>query len=471
MITISKFRYQEVMVVGLGRTGFPAVMSLLQGQAKVYAFDDNLKSVEDINIPENLTYMLCKNAIAKEQLFINPDPDSLKYSNIKSVIVSPGIPLHGEKAHPIVLKAKEHNIPLTIDIELLYETCKQANYVAITGTNGKSTTTSLMGHILKSSDKTVQVGGNIGISALLLEPLENKGTYVLELSSFQLDLMSKAKFNIAIFLNLTPDHLDRHGTFEAYKKAKLNIFNNQTRDDYAIISIDHEETKLIFDTLAKTGKQRLIPISTKEKLINGVSVIGSALYDNLEPEFPKEYNLGSLKRLVGKHNAENIAASYAASKVCGVDEEKIISAIQSFAGLSHRLELVLEKGKLAFINDSKATNADAAEKALQAYKDIYWIAGGVSKDDGIECLSYLFDRLKHVYLIGQATPKFAAVLDKYNIPYTKAENLENALKIFREANVEAGNMILAPACASLDQWKSYEHRGDAFRELVLKMWG
>lgn len=466
MIPINKFRYQEVIILGLGRSGLPALHSLICGKAKVIAIDDNLQNV---NIG-GLTGMLHQQAISERNLIINPAPNQINFKNISAIIVSPGVPLTYPKPHPIIEKAKEFNIPITSDIELLYETCSKSKYIAITGTNGKSTATALLGHILKYAKQVVQVGGNIGVGALQLEPLDNNGIYVLETSSFQLDLLNKVEFNIAVLLNLTPDHLDRHGDFASYKAAKLKIFKDQKPDDYAIISVDTAEMQEIFDELARYGKQKLIPISTNQITRNGISIINGTIYDNIIPGVSQEFEIQELKRLPGEHNAQNIAAAYAAAKISGVKEEIIIEAVKLFGGLEHRIELVLEKEELKFINDSKGTNTDATQHALKAFNNIYWIAGGISKDQGIECLSHLFTRLKHVYLIGAAAPKFAEVLKKYNIPYTCADTLKKSLELIKESNINSGVVLLSPACASLDQWKDYEQRGNSFKEMVKEMW-
>ncbi|AIF81987.1 UDP-N-acetylmuramoyl-L-alanyl-D-glutamate synthetase [endosymbiont of Acanthamoeba sp. UWC8] len=466
MIPINKFRYQEVIILGLGRSGLPALHSLLCGKAKVIAIDDNLQNV---NIG-GLAGMLHQQAISERNLIVNPAIDQINFKNISAVIISPGVPLTYPKPHTIIEKAKQLNIPITSDIELLYETCTKSKYIAITGTNGKSTTTALTGHILKYAKQVVQVGGNIGVGALQLEPLDSDGIYVLETSSFQLELLNKVKFDIAVFLNLTPDHLDRHGDFDSYKAAKLKIFENQKSDDYAIVSIDTLEMQKIFDYLAKYGKQKIVPLSIQKITENGVSIIDGVIYDNITPGVQKEFKIKELKRLPGEHNAQNIAAAYAATKINGVKEEIIVEAIKSFKGLEHRIELVLEKGELKFINDSKGTNTDATQNALKAFNNIYWIAGGVSKDQGIECLSHLFDRLKHVYLIGAAAPKFAEVLKKYNKPYTCADTLKRSLELIKESNINSGVVLLSPACASLDQWKDYEQRGNSFKEMVKEMW-
>ncbi len=471
MVPVNKFRYQEVIVLGVGRSGRPALYSLLTEKAKVIAIDDNLKALEEYCKSNELGVMILQQVISEGRLIINPDINEIRFKNIKAVVVSPGVPISHPKPHEIILKAREYNIPLTSDIELLYETCNKSKYIAISGTNGKSTTTALVGHILKIAKKTVQVGGNIGVGALQLEPLDPEGIYVLETSSFQLELLNKVKFNTAVLLNITPDHLDRHGDFASYKAAKLKIFNNQTKDDYAVVSIDTPEMQGIFDNLAKNGKQKLIPISTLKVKNNGVSVIDGVIYDNITPGSSKIFEIGELKGLLGEHNAQNIAAAYVAAKIHGVEEETIIEAIKSFKGLEHRIELVFEKENLKFVNDSKATNTDAAENALKAFDDIYWIAGGISKDQGIECLSHLFHKLKHVYLIGSAAPKFSEVLKKHKVPYTQADTLSKSLELIKESNLSSGVVLLSPACSSLDQWKDYEHRGSEFKKIVMKIWG
>jgi UDP-N-acetylmuramoylalanine--D-glutamate ligase len=285
------------------------------------------------------------------------------------------------------------------------------------------------------------MGGNIGISALDLEPLPEGGVYVIETSSYQLDLLDKTRFDVAVLLNITPDHLDRHGNMEGYIKAKKRIFRNNPA--HAIVGIDEPHTRSIASSM------KCLPISQNDIL-----------------------PLPELPFLPGAHNRQNIAAAFAACKALGLPDKAIIAGIESFKGLAHRMERVAKKNGIVFINDSKATNAEAAEKALLSFgAPIFWIAGGKAKDGGIEMLKPLFSKIIHTYLIGDAAEAFAKTLTANNAPFTHCGTLDKALaEAYKAAqNTNHATVLLSPACASFDQFKSFEQRGDMFRELVEKL--
>ncbi|RZI47727.1 UDP-N-acetylmuramoyl-L-alanine--D-glutamate ligase [Rickettsiales endosymbiont of Peranema trichophorum] len=463
MITIYKYQDQKVGVLGLGKTGSSIAFSLLYGNTKVMAWDDNFKRITS---GCDIIDLFCNSAITTGQLVVNNNDYIERIKDLKAMAVSPGIP----HTHPVFAKAVEEGVPIVSDIELLQSTCPRADYIAISGTNGKSTTTALIAEILKTTKKEVEMGGNIGVPVLDLAPLDERGVYVLELSSFQLDLLCQHRFNVAILLNITPDHADRYKNFSEYKAAKAKIFDNQTCDDFAIISIDCQNTKELYNTIVSKNVQKVIPISTAIRVAGGVSVIEGTLYDDIDEMNVESFNLGHLVGLLGRHNAENIAAAYSASKLAGLAPSVIVDAIRKFRGLPHRMETVKAVGDLTFVNDSKATNADSAKQALDYCNDIYWIAGGLCKDGGIEQLSVLFGKLKHVFLIGASEEQFAQVLDKYDVTYTKAGNIQNALELIKRSSPQKGTVLLSPACSSLDQWKNYEERGDAFKEIVHRLW-
>lgn len=469
MIVITEHRDQCVGILGIGKTGEACIKSLLMGESRVIAWEDSpaaIKALEDIlRSPQTLGQMLLSQASLDGRLEISHDMEKM-LSKIKLLVVSPGVPVTYPEPHPLIAAAKKRGIPISSDIQLLKNISTPARYIAITGTNGKSTTSALLGHIYLYCKKIVQIGGNIGTPALLLEPLDNGGTYILELSSFQLETLENPSFNTAIMLNLTPDHTDRYESNDTYMKAKLNIFNGQRARDTAIISVDHPVMQGIMD---KLQDRKLIKISCNEILGEGVSVIDGVLYDNIDHTH-LTFELGEIESLPGKHNAENIAAAYSAAKSEGLNPQSIIKAIKTFCGLPHRMQQVLTKGKLLFINDSKATNSDAAYKALSCYEDVILIAGGICKDNGIEDLVPLFNRLKHVYLVGRAQNKFAEVLARHNVPHTKSGNLEAAMKAVHNAGYTNGVVLLSPACSSLDQWKSFEERGEAFCKMVRELW-
>lgn len=457
MINTEIYKNKKIAVFGLGKAGVSAVCALNKGGAKVYALDDNEKSREAIasrNLPNVRTATV----------------DELDWQEIDILVLSPGVPFTHPEPHAVVKAAQEAGCRVICDIEILYESDPQATYIGITGTNGKSTTTALTGHILKECSQEVQVGGNIGIPVLDLDNLGLGGTHVIEMSSYQLDLIDKTRFNISVLLNVTPDHIDRHGDLAGYIKAKCRIYKEQGRDDYAIISVDDEHCQKIYDSLAREGKiGNVIPISTKRKISGGIAIIDGIIYDSANN---RELKLGELVRLRGEHNAQNIAASYASASILKAASDDILKAIHSFQGLPHRMEYVVKKDGILYINDSKATNAEAASKALSAYDNIYWIAGGVPKEGGIEPLKEYFPKIKKAFLIGQAQDEFAKTVEN-KVSYLKCGTLENALSEARKAAMEnSANdpvVLLSPACASFDQWPNFEVRGQAFCDMVKAM--
>ncbi len=454
MITVTQYKNQNVGVFGLGKAGEATIASLLAGGAQVFAWDD--KPVD--------TGKWAGITVAS----FNEWP-----SDIKTLVLSPGVPLTHPAPHAVVQWAKKNNVPVIGDIELLFGACPQAKYVAITGTNGKSTTTTLIGHILKSAGLTVEVGGNLGTAALSLEPLGADGIYVLELSSYQLDLLKTTRFNVAAFLNVTPDHLDRHGDMAGYIKAKMYIFDRQTGDDVAVVAVDDSYTQGI--AREWKGAAKLLPVSAQEELDVGVYVfngyINEIAHKGDEPA-ETNYRVSTIETLTGRHNWQNAAVAFAVTRACGVAAQVIYTAMQSFSGLRHRLQLVTTIGNVRFINDSKATNADATANALAPYSSIYWIAGGKPKAGGISSLGAYFPHVLYAFLIGEAESEFAATLDG-KVKYTRCGTLDEAVKqaasmAFSEGKGDAV-VLLSPACASFDQFKSFEQRGDVFCELVGKL--
>ncbi|MFN7038552.1 MAG: UDP-N-acetylmuramoyl-L-alanine--D-glutamate ligase [Alphaproteobacteria bacterium] len=463
MIEVTKYQNKRVSVYGLGKTGAAAIRSLIAGGAQVIAWDDDpIKRANWLNniISENIIQNFDK---------ILTDLSSENWKKIDILLLTPGIPLEYPEPHPIVKFANSINCPIISDVELLYQTCFDCKYIGITGTNGKSTTTSLIGHIFKQNSYKCEIGGNIGIPVLELEPLSNDAAYILEVSSYQLDMLKEVRFNTAILLNITPDHLEYHNNIENYTKAKMKIFANHQEGDSIIISIDNDITFKVFNEIKESTDAVIIPISTDQIIKGGVTVIENDLYDftDLNKSEPVIYKIDNTKNLAGKHNKENIAAAYAACLNYIQDPNSIISGINSFRGLAHRMEFLGEINNMRFINDSKATNADAAEKALLTYDNIYWIIGGLSKEGGISDLKKYFTKIKHAFLIGQAQDEFAKTLDG-SVQFTKSGNLEQAFKdavSLAEKDNNTANILLSPACASWDQWQSFEARGEGFRKL------
>jgi UDP-N-acetylmuramoylalanine--D-glutamate ligase len=453
VINLAKYAGAKVGVFGLGKTGLESIAALSAHGATIYAWDDSeSKVLEAKSIIQN------ENVIFAD--IINADIKDLDF-----VLVSPGIPHKFPAPHKIFTHCQRHNIPTKTDIELLFEACPYANYIGVTGTNGKSTTVSLIQHVLSSNCYHSALGGNIGIPALGLPNISKASeSYVLELSSYQLESLNSSQFNIAVLLSITPDHLDRYESLNAYVAAKFKIFQNQGKDDCAIISLNVEQNKCLYDDLRAKSAQNIIPISSNMLLDSGISILGNELHDNYFAH--KTFPLSLPKSLLGRHNAENIATTYAVAKILGLATKEILLAINSFVGLPHRMEVVWQNEQLLFINDSKATNIAAASQALDSYEEIYWIAGGIFKEANILALDAHLKNVKHCYLVGKDAKKFVTLLEQNQIPYTISGNIENAL-IEIKNTVSKGVVLLSPACASFDQWKNFEERGDAFKRLVL----
>jgi UDP-N-acetylmuramoylalanine--D-glutamate ligase len=439
-------------VVGLGKSGRATVESLLASGAQVVAWDDGEKA---------------RVACQKEFPALTLAPvDQWDYPALTSVVMSPGIMLN----HDAVKRANGQGVEVIGDIELLYRACPDATYVAITGTNGKSTTTSLIGHILTACAKRVEMGGNLGVAALSLAPLGPEGIYVLELSSYQLELLRTTRFQTAVWLNISPDHLDHHGSMENYVAAKEHIFDRQTPQDVAIMGVDDATSEALARLMLAAKKQRVIPVSVTQKVGNGVEVEHATLRARAFGN--DSADLSPMRALQGEHNWQNAAAAYAACAVNGCVHADIIAAMQTYPGLPHRMQWLGVINGVTYVNDSKATNADAAEKALKTYDNIHWILGGVAKEGGIESLTRYFPKIRHAYLIGEAAPDFAKTLEGH-VPYTHCGTLDKAFEAATKAAMGEGlksasmcSVVLAPACASFDQFANFEVRGAAFIALT-----
>ncbi len=459
-IIASSFSGKSVGVFGLGKSGISTIKSLLSAKAKVFAWDDSEQA----------------RAAAPSKAIVS-EPESWNWGDISTLVLSPGVPLTHPKPAKVVEIALQKGVDIIGDIEVLYRENPKAKYIGITGTNGKSTTTSLIAHILKCAGLKVEVGGNLGTPVLDLNPLAEDGIYVLETSSYQLDLIDKTRFHIAILLNISPDHLDRHGDMVGYVTAKKRIFNNQLKSDFAIIGVDDTYGMGIQDFLrSNPNHQQIIPVSGTRELAGGLSVYDALIYEAINMSNTGEYDISGIDSLTGEHNWQNAAFAIAAAKVLGVSSGDIYKGLRTFPGLAHRMETVATIKGVKFINDSKATNADAASKALGSYNNVYWIAGGKPKAGGIKSLKKYFPRITRAYLIGEAEEEFAETLNG-EVDFVKCTTLEKAVEMAAkdaasEIDNSTGNqpvVLLSPACASFDQWKSFEHRGDAFRDMVLRM--
>ena len=450
MIATLPFQDRTVAVLGLARSGLVAARALKASGARVLAWDDaeqGRAAASDLTLTDLST------------------SEPLDWA---ALVMSPGIPLTHPAPHPAAARAIGAGIEVIGDIELLGRAGTGAKFLGITGTNGKSTTTALIGHVMAALGLPSAVGGNLGIPALSLPELGPDGHYVIEMSSFQLDLINRLRFGTAILLNVTPDHLDRHGDMAGYVAAKRRIFRNQQAGDTAILGVDDSYVRDLAADLSH-GPARLIRMSAEGPVAGGIYVADGQLIDDLDGAAVAIMDLGPVPTLPGRHNWQNAAAAYAACRVAGAAPADIAKAIATYPGLPHRQELVATLDGIRFINDSKATNADAAAKALGCYDRIYWIAGGLPKAGGIASLAPFFPRIAEAFLIGQAGDEFARTLDGH-APVTRSGDLATAIAQATAAARRDGAadavVLLSPACASYDQFTSYEARGDAFRQLA-----
>jgi UDP-N-acetylmuramoylalanine--D-glutamate ligase len=456
LIRVPGLTDRTLAVLGLGKSGLVAAKALKASGATVWAWDDSAAQ---------------RAKLAAEG--IEPvDLAMADWARIDALVLSPGIPHTFPQAHPVAAKAKAASKPIIGDVELLLRAQPHARLLAITGTNGKSTTTALSGHILASAGRQVAVGGNIGTPALALPALGAAGIYVLELSSYQLEITPSLKPTVAILLNITPDHIDRHGDMAGYVAAKERIFQRQTAGDMAVVGIDDATSRAMHDRLLARKGPRVVAISSIRPAPGGVSGAGGKLVDDLDGKAETLLDLTGIATLPGEHNWQNTAAAYAAMRALGLQRGPILEGIRSYPGLAHRQELIATIAGVRYVNDSKATNADAAQKALVCYQPIYWILGGKPKEGGIESLKPLFPRIAHAYLIGEASAEFARAL-KGQVAATECGTLDRAVAAAHaqaQADRRPGAVVLlSPACASFDQFANFEQRGEAFRQLVLKL--
>jgi UDP-N-acetylmuramoylalanine--D-glutamate ligase len=394
------------------------------------------------------------------------------WDRLAAVILSPGVPLTHPKPHDVVVRAREWDVEVIGETELFARTITETPVIAITGTNGKSTTTALIGHILKEAGFDAQVGGNIGQPALALAAPGPKTIYVLEISSYQIDLSPGLTADVALLLNVTPDHIDRHGSLENYAAVKARLLQQTKKSGLNVVGVDDSHCAGIFTRLTSNGGAPCVAVSVGKVLGRGIFALDGVLYDAQADRAAKVMDLKIAHHLPGSHNWQNAALAYAAVKPFVGNTEIIAEAIISFPGLAHRIEDVGHIGKVRFVNDSKATNADAAERALVCFDDIWWIAGGRPKAGGIVPLAPYFARIRKAYLIGEAAEAFAETL-KGKADVVMSGTLEAAVKAAAAdaaaSNVAAPVVLLSPACASFDQFPDFEKRGDAFRELVVKL--
>ncbi|MDF1587488.1 UDP-N-acetylmuramoyl-L-alanine--D-glutamate ligase [Marinimicrococcus flavescens] len=437
---------RRVGVLGLARSGIAAGRALARAGAEVLAFDDRPQAAAGFA------------AGTREDI-----------PGLALLVVSPGVPLTHPAPHAVIVAARAAGVPVTGDIELFATSLAGPRPIlAITGTNGKSTTTALVHHLLHAAGRPAQMGGNIGRAVFDLAPGPADEALVLELSSYQLDLCETLRCRVAAWLNLTPDHLDRHGGMEGYAAAKRRIFRNQQPGDTAVVAIDDAPSRALADELAAAGR-RVLRVSSLGPVRAGVGVEEGILLDGLDGPPVAVADLRGLATLRGRHNQQNVAAAYAMLRAFKLAPEEAVRGLESFAGLPHRTEEVGRIGPVLFVNDSKATNPESATKSLASFSDIFWIAGGVAKEGGFATLLPHLGAVRRAYLIGVAAPAMAAALGG-RVPLVEVGTLEEAVAM-AHADAQASGLaepvvLLAPACASFDQFTSFEARGDAFRALV-----
>jgi len=458
MIPVRGFEGRKVAVFGLARTGLAAARALLAGGAQVALWDEKAAARE---------------TAAAEGLPLE-DLTRSDWSQYAALMLSPGVPLTHPTPHWTVNQARAAGVEILGDVELFARTVnaapehRQPKIVAVTGTNGKSTTTALIGHICRGAGRDTRVGGNIGYGVLGLDDMHGGSVYVLELSSYQLDLTSSLKADSAVILNITPDHLDRHGGMEGYVAAKRRILLNQGKGDTAVIGVDDPWGQRICTEITAANRRTIVPISSNKAMGRGVYALQGLLYDATGERAAEIADLLRARSLPGRHNWQNAAAAYAAVRGIGISPEDAAEGLMSFPGLAHRMETVGVAGRVRFVNDSKATNSDAARQALSSYPKVYWIVGGQPKSGGIESLTDLFPRVEKAYLIGEAAPDFARTL-RGKAEFTECGGIDTAVaRAYADAAASGQDAIvlLSPACASFDQFADFEERGEAFRAAV-----
>jgi len=441
---VDLFAGETFAVVGLGRNGLPVARALRGMGADVMAWDDS----------ESARQAAAREDIAVADLAADG-------AAVRALILSPGIPHIRPRIHPAAAWARARGVPILSDADVLFQAVRRAGsrarFAGITGTNGKSTTTALLAHLLGASGVPSAAGGNLGTAALALPLLPDHGVYVLEMSSYMLERLHTLRFDAAAMLNLSPDHIDRHGDMSGYAAAKRQIFARRHATDTAVIGIDDALSRDMAAGLAA-------PVTISGYQPADVWADGRILRDRLGPML----DLSACPTLPGAHNAQNAAAAAALGGALGLSRADVARHMPSYPGLPHRQQLVATHRGVAFINDSKATNADAAARALGCYDKLVWIAGGQAKEGGIAPLAEFFPRIAHALLIGQDAPALAATLDAHGVPHTMAGTLDAAVPAAFATARQAGApvVLLSPACASFDQFSGFDARGDRFAALA-----
>ncbi|MBI0003851.1 UDP-N-acetylmuramoyl-L-alanine--D-glutamate ligase [Bartonella sp. M0177] len=460
MIIINSFKNKKVALFGLGGSGVATAKSLLAGGADVLAWDDKMETVERTraeNIPVS-------------------DLHNVDWSKISALVLAPGVPLTDPEPHWTVKLAKAAGVEIIGDIELFirernayleHNKLSDADmpFIAITGTNGKSTTTALINHLLNESGKLSEMGGNIGTAILSLEPFEKNRFYVIECSSFQIDLTPSINPTVGILLNISPDHIDRHGTFAHYCAIKKRLVNGAKT---ALVAVDDESSTKIYEELLH-DHHNVLPVSKDKVLKSGYYAVKDELFSVENGKAEPRLSLSGISSLRGSHNAQNALMALATLDILKIKPVELQRIFASYVGLPHRMQQVRKIGNALYVDDSKATNAEASAPALATFDHIYWIIGGLAKEGGITALKDYFPKIRKAYLIGDAAEDFARTINGA-FPISMSGTLEKAVQ---EAHQDAGKdkaeevaVLLSPACASYDQFKNYGARGDAFKAFV-----
>jgi UDP-N-acetylmuramoylalanine--D-glutamate ligase len=461
VIAVTGFLGKRVAVFGLGGSGLATCAALIAGGAQVIAADDDAK----------------KMAAAATLGAETADLRQIDWCNIAALVLTPGVPLTHPAPHWAVGLAGAAGVEVIGDIELF---CRERRrlapnspFAAITGTNGKSTTTALIAHLLNTAGRSAEMGGNIGTAILTLSPPQTGHAHVVECSSYQIDLAPSLDPLVGVLLNVSEDHLDRHGTLEHYAAVKERLVSNVQPDGTAIVAVDDPWCQAVADRLERRGAP-LVRVSVRRSLPDGLYVEADRVMRASGGKADAVAHLGGIGSLRGVHNAQNAACATGAALALGLDPEAIQQGLRSFPGLAHRMQQVGRIGSVLFVNDSKGTNADATARALACFGDIYWIAGGKAKTGGIGSLAPYFPRIRKAYLIGEAASEFAATLEgaaEHEIVGTLDRAVERAARDAANSDAREPVVLLSPACASFDQYRNFEVRGAAFQDLVMGLAG
>jgi len=456
MIPITTFAGKKVAIFGLGGSGLASASALLAGGADVVGWDDTADAVSK----------------AAQAGIPTADLREIDWKRISALLLAPGVPLTHPAPHWPVGLARAAAVEVIGDIELFCRERRahapEAPFVAITGTNGKSTTTALVAHLMRAAGHDTQIGGNIGTAILSLEPPRSGRVHVVECSSYQIDLAPTLDPSVGVLLNVTEDHLERHGTLAHYAAVKDHLVAGVQTDGTAVVGVDDNWCAAAADRIERAGK-RLTRVSVRRPLPDGLYLEAGQIMHAAGGTARAIAHLGGIGSLRGVHNAQNAACAVGVALALGLSARTIQDGLVSFPGLAHRMEQVGRKGSVLFVNDSKATNADSTAQALACFSDMFWIAGGKPKTGGIGSLAGFFPRIRKAYLIGEAAAGFAEELEG-RVPYIVAGSLPRAVELAaRDAeasDLKEAVVLLSPACASFDQYRNFEVRGDDFRALV-----